>query len=45
MITSVIVMLGLPNLGDMTTFTNNLSQVIKFFLGVMDRNYDVTTFI
>ena len=31
MITSLIVMLGLPNLGHMTTFTNALSQVIKFF--------------
>ena len=45
MITSLLVMLGLPNFGHMTIFTNDLSHVIKFFGGVMDINYDVTTFI
>ena len=32
MITSVIVMLRIPNFGHMTTFTNELSHVIKLFL-------------
>ena len=32
MITSVILMLRIPNFGHMTTFTNELSHVIKLFL-------------
>ena len=43
MITSVIKMLELPNFGHMTTY--NLSHVIKFCCDVIDRNYDVITFI
>ena len=46
MITSIIKMLELPKFGHMTTLQYNLSQVIKFHGDVvMDRNYDVITFI
>ena len=46
MITFVIKMLELPKFVHMTTLQYNLSQVIKFHGGVvMDRNYDVITFI
>ena len=38
-------MLELPKFGHMTTLQYNLSQVIKFHGDVMDRNYDVITFI
>ena len=45
MITSLIEMLELPNFGHMTTSTINLSYVIKFAGHIMNRNYDVITFI
>ena len=43
MITSLIVMLELPNFGHMTTFTIWLESRDKILL--VDRNYDVISFI
>ena len=46
MITSFIEMLELPNFGHVTIPTKcNLNHVINFFCDVMDKNYDVITFI
>ena len=45
MITSLMEMLELPNFGHMTTSTKKFEHVIKFFSDVMDRKFDVITFI
>ena len=45
MITSSTEMLELPNFGHMTTSTIWFESLDKFFGDVIDRNYDVITFI
>ena len=46
MITSLIEVLEFPNFGHMTTFIINFESLDKILLiNVIDRNYDVITFI